>query len=571
MTISITSVIPSSAAYGETLVISGTDFAEDTVYIISPEHYIDINYVTYLNSTTCSFTAEASNRPIDGVIKFKLTNSLKPVEILGYSFRQSISGNASGSILYTATYGIEGKILKSTDYGKTWEELTTINQVSGVYSRPTRRQGAVVTNDTGSYLAAFSSSSYEGYSIYSTDYGITWNTSAINRILFTNTNNKVFGEAFIESGTIIDGTMVDFTGWYFVRSDDYGETITKILSSYGSEQYGSYFPSADCSIIYVIKDGIDQKNIYKSTDYGDSWTIVNEAGTRQFNGVGCISDDGSVIFINYEENNIMKLLKSIDYGDTWSTCFTYDNWNINVSCDSTGKYVFLCVHGHLLYISDDYGDTFFLKSLEASGYCDREPYINSDASFIIMYGDIMNETSNSISYAYDYFDYANGQFILIPYWNHYYVSKNTQYQVRSSWQVLEHSNNYGNTWTSVDLTQIFETTDVAPKSYISNSGQYILIFNTVIQTCAISINYGDTWNVIDLSTIDDTVINSIHGIGTISNDGTIGYNSADGFVIKSTDMGNTWNIECTSSLFNILEMDMSENNTVVGVISENRR
>jgi photosystem II stability/assembly factor-like uncharacterized protein len=197
---------------------------------------------------------------------------------------QSNIGYAVGS---SVTYEGDGIILKTTDAGMTWNQISsgTIPGLEAVY----------FTSENVGYAAG-----WQDYFIKTTDGGITWNQINIDPgiwyfrdIEFTDANNGITSTA--------DGTV-------YVTADA-GNSWT--LAS-GLNQDIQDLCYADASTLYAV--GGDEK-ISKSTDGGFSWSEIY-SGTFTGLLLGVYFTDANYGMVGGEDG---KVLKTTDGGQTWIT------------------------------------------------------------------------------------------------------------------------------------------------------------------------------------------------------------------------------------------------------------
>lgn len=199
----------------------------------------------------------------------------------------------------------KGAVLKSTNYGDTWQDITNPNltdtQVTAIAISSDGRYQLMATN--GSFV------------YHSTDYGSSWQQIGY------------FGLSDLRSIAIsADGKYIvavenvsGSSGGVF-RSTDYGVTWTKILgnaSSYGVP-YLSSTMSADGRYHTLLASSlsVSPSQIYRSVDYGVTWRLTSVPGITNLYNMErvAMSRSGKYQFIGTRSK---RLLKSSNYGETW--------------------------------------------------------------------------------------------------------------------------------------------------------------------------------------------------------------------------------------------------------------
>jgi len=148
--------------------------------------------------------------------------------------------------------GNTGKILRSTDEGASWEDLTTVP--NGCHALAVSRVGTVLAS-TG------------GVKLRSTDDGITWNE-------ITGINSAVLCFASDSSGDIYAGGT-GFGGGNLWKSSDDG--VTWFVKSNDLPTDYNYWISSICvagngQVFLGISNG---GGVWRSTDHADSWSVTS--------------------------------------------------------------------------------------------------------------------------------------------------------------------------------------------------------------------------------------------------------------------------------------------------------
>ncbi len=259
---------------------------------------------------------------------------------------QSQIGYAVGS---DVTYDGNGIILKTTDNGLTWTQISsgTIPGLQSVY---------FTSVDTG-YAAG-----WQNYFIKTTDGGVTWTQKNVDpnvwyfvNIEFWDTNNGIAAAAGAELFVTTDAgeTWTAATGMtqdiqdvcyagsntlYAVGGDekisksiDGGFSWTQIYSgTFQSYFYGVNFLNPDFGIV-----GEDDAKVMTTTDGGGNWTTTYAGPYALYHGT-CIRDMNTIYVAGTPE----QVYKSTDGGSTWMSDFNGANnvalYKVRFSENGTG-------------------------------------------------------------------------------------------------------------------------------------------------------------------------------------------------------------------------------------------
>lgn len=189
-----------------------------------------------------------------------------------------------GSIIMSTN----GFIFRSTDNGQTSTGVTTVSGISS----------AVVVADDGSISLAFR----DGTGVRSTDNGLTWTSISLDGATFMKTAVRAADGSLILAGDFGDTA----------RSTDNGQTWNKINSG-TSEQFRASVLAADGSLILATAGA---ENVLRSVDNGQTWTVVST-------GLGGFLTNLAVALRNPDDDLIVAgrngtAVRSTDNGQTWS-------------------------------------------------------------------------------------------------------------------------------------------------------------------------------------------------------------------------------------------------------------
>jgi len=183
------------------------------------------------------------------------------------------------------------RIVRSTDYGETW-----VNLSSGI-------------DDPVYSLASYQNNIYVGTSgsgvYYSTDYGGSWVHSSLD----TSYNRAL---AVNDSGNVFAGS----TNGELFRSNDSGVSWDKIYDI-GENSISSILTSVPGYIFVgcVSWNSVGYgKIIFRSTDDGITWDLVNNGLLSERGIVKLIYTDDGSIYATSSDNGVFR---SSDFGDTW--------------------------------------------------------------------------------------------------------------------------------------------------------------------------------------------------------------------------------------------------------------
>lgn len=262
------------------------------------------------------------------------------------------------SVVYAGKYGSTSvQVIKSTDGGATWFNLTNGLPTSGVY-----RTAIGVSSANANYVYAFMSNNndYGFYGLYrSTDAGSTWTlmSSSPNILGWNSNGSDTGGQGWYDLCIDVSQTNANEIycgGVNLWKSTNGGSNWTNIsywTTSVHADQHDIWItPSSNR--IYVGNDG----GVYRSTNSGTNWSWISSGlaitqfyrigtsatnanlviGGTQDNGTKMISSgnwsdeiggDGMEALIDYSNANIMygelyygNIQKSTDGGFSWGAC-----------------------------------------------------------------------------------------------------------------------------------------------------------------------------------------------------------------------------------------------------------
>jgi len=286
----------------------------------------------------------------------------------------------NGIVCLSTTFGnIYGKILVTTDGGKTWRTATIpqnsgnnhfssihmISRSEGWLSYYTSQLGTNIwhtldggltwqpTNMRGDYASVWKTSkaliatSYTDGAVISTDNGTTFRPAP-------GAPTSTVGLHFNDD---LHGVMAGFGGFTYYTTD--GGLTWQLANCESVESWGVYGIQNSGTFLMApeVQDFSTSQNIvYRSTDYGANW---NQVAILPFIPTGGIVGRGKVAFIQATVDNpgMQGLFRTTDAGETWKSIggpsFTYDTRIVLTGCEGI-LYAFDATGG--VYRSKDGGD-----------------------------------------------------------------------------------------------------------------------------------------------------------------------------------------------------------------------
>jgi hypothetical protein len=365
-----------------------------------------------------------------------------------------------------------------------------------------------------------------------------------NNQIFVSVN---FGDLFVLKGptSLWESCAISSSGLIQIAVGELNAYVTP--DAWDTFVITSLFNDAwkDCAIastgqyMTVIKDRV---NIQVSNNFGASWSSVSTGGVRQYDSVS-MSSSGQIQVVTDDTFGFIFISK--DFGVTWTARDTNRNWK-GCALSSDGIKQASLVDGGDIYQSTNTGDSWNRKQIVYSN-----PFNSIDIT-----GVAVSDNGQYVMYAaYGNFIYTSSNFgksfmrkHVINTYSDVAMSANglIQIAVRHGGLVggnndtagIDISNNFGITWTDIDLGANL----LIRRCAISSDGEIITIvgFNMGILTSDINVNGGAFAND------DNTQGNFAASFGvniwsdiTMSSDGSIKYASTEANGIwKYVDAGN---------------------------------
>lgn len=229
------------------------------------------------------------------------------------------------------------------DVAETWStiDLDSLDTDNQIYSMCNVGDGIVLAGGTGAYI------------LRSEDYGVTWDQIATSSFV-TNAICDI-GNGIVLAGGYSFNNLNDI-----FRSTDSGETWTPIDISGGSLQISSICYLEDGIVLIGTKGTFGNGDVYRSTDYGVTWSKIEMSDNTEISAI-CYLENGIVLASPRGTSN--DLYRSTDYGATWDTISVStmpDNVDI-ISLCSIGNGIALAGaigSSTILYKSTNYGVTW---------------------------------------------------------------------------------------------------------------------------------------------------------------------------------------------------------------------
>ncbi|MAW95006.1 MULTISPECIES: YCF48-related protein [unclassified Leeuwenhoekiella] len=316
------------------------------------------------------------------------------------NIKSGITMSFHNSIGYIAGNG--GYVLRSTDKGKTWSQISTgfdsfFNSIN------------IIDEDN---IILSSSNSL----IKSDDGGATWQSlsipnSRVNKTVFTST---LVGHAVTDNGIILK-TVDGGQNWYKTR-DNSNTSPSNYLAVYfinenigfASQEHSNMYKTTDAGETWVKIEGTidaiydfyfldenfgyatgDHGATFKTSDGGATWNNIFFQSGRIFNT--------SMYGIYFQDQNIGyatgargRIIKTTDGGETWENyALTYNTFgNLKIFDNGVG----FTRSGNDYYKTTDYGDNWtFVSSADHYTYCNGFYFVNENIGYSIGGG------TNSIS------------------------------------------------------------------------------------------------------------------------------------------------------------------------------
>jgi len=262
-----------------------------------------------------------------------------------------------GNIVYAAMWerirrphnrqygGVTSGIYKSTDGGKSWNELT--NGLPEIDNKG--RIGLAISESSPNILYAYylqSSGQIEG--IYKTeDGGDTWIEKSIAGITGTSFN-WWFGKIFVDPS---DSDKVVVTSLTMFMSQDGSDSWNRIFSGVHPDQHAVAFGRENPDKIFIGNDG----GVYLSQDsFHNTWDYKNGLGNYQFYTCAIDPSNPNIIYGGAQDNGTLRLEEGIS---DWEMIFGGDGFRTLIDPTNSNQIYVEYQYGNIFKSSDN-GNTF---------------------------------------------------------------------------------------------------------------------------------------------------------------------------------------------------------------------
>ena len=224
------------------------------------------------------------------------------------------------------TYNGDGIVIKTTDSGNTWTQITS-DVIPGLTGM------SFVDLNTGYAIG------WNDYVIKTTDGGLTWNTLNVATGMWSFYYDIEFFDA--NNGVVLAGQDVYVT-------DDGGNTWSSANAI-----------GASCNMItYINEDNLItvgyENHIYKSTDGGYTWTIKNQGTTNQvLLGVNFLNENYGMAAGDYG-----YIFTTTDGGETWTEDTQVGDWLLHTPFIWDENIAWVCGTPEQLFYTSDGGATW---------------------------------------------------------------------------------------------------------------------------------------------------------------------------------------------------------------------
>jgi hypothetical protein len=252
--------ITSSVRGLSTEYFEGTGMSGNGQYIIVC--YEEVGGITFTTKVSNNYGAPGSWSVVPGL------------SVSDYSI-QGVAISNDGQYMYLSyTYAFGGTVMKSSNYGVTWQAISVGTQYVTDISCSSDGSTVVVTGTTSGYSGGYLS---RGYMFKSTNYGASYtaitNGASLRRWyrvgqLYTSTSPSGYGTVMTYAGDYANQAL-DAAETYPLGGDTLGSVVNNSLTGVGTR------PFTDCAVGGT--DGVyrllaSTTGLFRSTNGGGSWT-----------------------------------------------------------------------------------------------------------------------------------------------------------------------------------------------------------------------------------------------------------------------------------------------------------
>ena len=435
--------------------------------------------------------------------------------------------------------GNNGTMIKTTDKGANWEiiHLGTNYHLTSL----------IFTEDGYGYIAGNLSWDM-GIILKSSDYGETWN-KILDTLCYFNNVFFLDKENGLISGDKLFRTQDGGQTWSYITTPNSGrisfiyfiDPFTGFVGDFNKKIYKTtdggitWSQNTVAQPVFTMQflnenDGFAAGYwgmILKTANGGNSWINLSNSTTTEFTSMFFF--DCNVGYIS----GANQILKTVDGGNNWSATTVYGSHSIYFT-DSTNGYTV----GHSGHISktDDHGGTWNELSKGVRSPLSSVFFLNNETGYVTAWGSFLKTVDGGVNWT---------QTDLDPYssYNDIYffndtVGLITGYRTGNDYYGFTiKTNDAGLTWDTV----IYKAYTVLNSLYFINQTTGFVIGSD--QIIYKTTDMGNTWSLKswggNYSYYSITFINE--GTGYIAGGDPFSYGS-EGIILKSTDSGETWSV-----------------------------
>lgn len=406
---------------------------------------------------------------------------------------------------YIYYIGQYAAIVKSSDYGNTWSDITMVYGLDTPVSLGGYAYG-IACSSNGQYLYISANiyrnsdrTFYAQIAFTSTDYGNTLSFPSLTPSFYANAGSISCNSA----GSVVIGV----TPTAYIIRFNYNNSISNILQT--GSQYMNYNTN-------FLEGGDSTWNTL--TNISQQWTsIVSNQDSTIF--AGCYSSSGNPGGIYISTNS----------GRSWSlTSAPILEWT-SITCSGTGKYMYACsTNDGYIYVSSTTGNTWTLTSTDVRNY-------TCIATDILGVNVFASSSDYYSGYLYSSTNYGVSWIVLDSfslYWSSITCSSDGTYAAACAsgdGNGVYTTSNSGSTWNRTSLESAVWTSVSS-----DSTGKYLVASNSDPGTTYSSSTYGSTWVQ---SSIPNRQWSAIKNNGNGQYVVACAYND---YIYTSSDYGISW-------------------------------
>ncbi len=394
-----------------------------------------------------------------------------------------------------------GTVLKTTNEGQTWTQLTTgtTRTLRAVYF--VDASTGFVVGDSGTILKTITG-------------GTEWS------VLTSGTLNALRAVLFRDGNT---GTVTGNTGT-ILKTTDGGTTWTSQTSGTTRRLVGISYPTADTGyIVGYAQGGPGGTAVMRTTNAGANWMTVDSVSNNFYTGVSFIDANNGFVCANSS-----RILQTTDAGATWLRDTVAGNWN-GISYISPGNVYAIGSNGVMIKSADN-GLTWtpltsgVFSSLVGISFTSAE-----NGTVVGGAGNILHTTSGGTSWTNQLSSVTAQELFAVDFYN-----RNIGIAAGRGATLLR-TTNAGKNWSSQSSGSI----GIFRGLYVLNASTYIAVSDSgsIVRTT----DAGETWSVQQLG--GSQPLYSVY-FSDNQNGFLVG---ANGLIMKSTNSGETWTTQTSGT------------------------